>query len=106
MQAARLRSVSGAARLYAGEHDLKDPLISPVYGDFQGFPPTFLLTGTRDLFLSNTARTHIKLREASVLADLLVYEGLAHGDYLAEASAPESQHAYAELNAFLLQHLR
>ena len=35
--------------VYAKGHDLKDPLISPVYGDMHGFPPTILTTGTRDL---------------------------------------------------------
>ncbi len=34
--------LGAAARLYADGHDLKDPLISPVYGDFAGFPPTYL----------------------------------------------------------------
>ena len=29
-----------AALLYANGHDLKDPMLSPVYGDYQGFPPT------------------------------------------------------------------
>ena len=95
-----------AARMYAGDYDLKDPLISPIYGDLHGFPPTFLVTGTRDLFLSNTARAHIELRSAGAVADLLVYEGVSHGDYAAEADSPESQQTYAELNAFLLRHLQ
>ena len=98
--------LEGAARLYAGDNDLKDPLISPIYGDFQGFPPTFLVTGTRDLFLSNTARAHIALRAAGVVADLLVYEGASHGEYGSEADSPEHQQTYGELNAFLLQHLQ
>ena len=99
-------TIGGSARLYAGDHNLKDPLLSPVYGDFQGFPPTFLVTGTRDLFLSNTARAHIKLRAAGVIADLLVFEGMSHADYGFEVDSPESQQTYEELNAFLLQHLQ
>jgi transposase len=43
-----------ATVVYANGHDLKDPLISPVYGDMHGFPPAILTTGTRDLLLSNT----------------------------------------------------
>ena len=92
--------------MYPGDNDLKDPLYSPVYGDFHGFPPTFLLTGTRDLFLSNTVRAHIKLRQAGAVADLLVYEDVSHGDYATEATSPESLHAYAEMNAFPLRHLQ
>jgi acetyl esterase/lipase len=92
--------------VHAGGRDLKDPLVSPQYGDFHGFPPTLLVTGTRDMLLSNTVRAHIKLRQAGAVADLLVYDGVAHGDYIAVMNSPESVHAYAELNAFLLQHLQ
>jgi acetyl esterase/lipase len=98
--------VENASRLYAGGRDLKDPLVSPHYGPVDGFPPTLLVTGTRDMLLSNTARTHIKLRQAGVEADLLVYEGVSHADYIVVMNSPESLHAYAELNAFLLQHLQ
>ena len=38
-----------AAKLYANGHDLKDPMLSPVYGDFQGFPPSILTSGTRSV---------------------------------------------------------
>ena len=45
--------------LYAGGHDLRDPYLSPVYGDFtRGFPPTILSSGTRDKLLSDTVRFH------------------------------------------------
>jgi acetyl esterase/lipase len=74
--------VEAVSRLYANGRDLKDPLVSPLYGDFHGIPPTFLVTGTHDLLLSATARTHIKLRQAGAVADILVYEGACHGEYL------------------------
>ena len=48
-------------------NELTDPLISPVYGDFKGFPPTYLVSGRRDMFLSNTVRTHRKLRTVGVV---------------------------------------
>lgn len=40
-----------AAALYANGRDLKDPMLSPIYGDLSGFPPAILTTGTRDLFI-------------------------------------------------------
>ena len=97
--------LESAARLYAGDHDRADPLLSPVYGDFAGFPPVMLFTGTRDLFLSNTVRVHQKLRAAGVEADLLVFEGVAHGDYLGFRQTPESALAYGELGRFVARHL-
>jgi acetyl esterase/lipase len=96
--------LEGAAKLYANGRDLKTPLISPVYGEFKGFPPTYLVTGTRDLFLSDTVRVHRKMRVAGVVADLNVYEGVSHGEYIMDL--PESQQAYGELGAFLLRHLQ
>ena len=97
--------LGAAAQLYADGHDLKDPLLSPVYGDFAGFPPTYLITGTRDMFLSDTARTHRKLRAAGVIADLHVYEGVAHADYLILTESPESKDVFKEVGAFFKKHL-
>jgi acetyl esterase/lipase len=51
-----------AAKLYANGSDMKDPQLSPIYGDFTGVPPAILTSGTRDLFLSLTVLTHRKLR--------------------------------------------
>jgi epsilon-lactone hydrolase len=97
--------LSASARLYAGGVDLKDPHLSPVYGSFQGFPPTLLTTGTRDLFLSNTVRVHRKLREAGVDARLEVYEGQSHGQYLVDTTAPESKEAFEDIAEFFDAHL-
>ena len=97
--------LEGAAKLYAAGRDLRTPLISPVYGDFEGFPPTYLVTGTRDLFLSDTVRVHRKMRVAGVVAELNIYEGLSHGEYASVVDSPESEQTFGELGAFLLQHL-
>ena len=91
--------------IYAHGHDLKDPLISPVYGDMHGFPPTILTTGTRDLLLSNTVRVHRKLRRAGVDAVLQVYEGESHAQYQADETAPESKEAFGEIASFFGAHL-
>ena len=93
------------ARLYANGHDLKDPLLSPVYGDMHGFPPAILTTGTRDLLLSNTVRVHRKLRDAGVEAELEVYEGQSHAQYMRDANAPETKEAFTEIARFFDKHL-
>jgi epsilon-lactone hydrolase len=94
-----------AAKLYAGSHDLKEPYLSPIYGDFHGFPPAILTTGTRDLFLSNTVRTHRKLRRAGVEADLNVYEGQSHAEYYVNPDAPETKEAMTDIANFFDKHL-
>ncbi len=94
-----------AAQLYAHGHDLKDPQLSPIYGDFTGLPPAILTSGTRDLFLSNTVRTHRKLRRAGVPAELMVFEGFSHAQYLFNPSAPETREMFGELAAFFDRYL-
>jgi monoterpene epsilon-lactone hydrolase len=91
--------LDAAAKLYAGSHDLKEPLLSPVYGDLSGFPPTVLVSGTRDLFLSDTVRVHQKLLQAGVAAQLLILEGQSHAQFL-DNDVPESRAALREIAEF------
>lgn len=91
-------------KLYANGRDLKDPMLSPIYGGMTGWPPTILISGTRDLLLSATARTHRKLRAAGVPAELHVYEGMSHADYLTAYPAPECRDALKEIAMFFDRH--
>ncbi len=97
--------VQEAFSLYAGKYDHKHPYVSPIYGDFRGFPPSYLISGTRDLLLSDTVRTHQKMRTANVEADLHIYEGLSHREYTMVTDAPEFERHFGELNRFLLRFL-
>jgi epsilon-lactone hydrolase len=90
--------------MYANGRDLKGPLISPIYGDFHGFPPAILTSGTRDLLLSDTVRVHRKLRQAGVEAQLQVFEGQSHAQYLFDPS-PEGREVFQEVAAFFVAHL-
>jgi acetyl esterase/lipase len=93
------------AALYANGRDLKDPMLSPVYGDLRDFPPAILTSGTRDLLLSSTVRVHRKLRQAGVEALLQVFEGQSHAQYMRDASAPETREAFEEIALFFDKHL-
>jgi acetyl esterase/lipase len=93
------------AKVYANGRDLKDPLLSPVYGDMGGFPPTILTSGTRDLLLSNTVRVHRKLRQAGVEAALQVFEGQSHAHYLRDDTAPETREVFEEIARFFDRHM-
>ena len=88
--------------LYAAGHDLADPYVSPLFGDFtKGFPPTFLQSGTRDMFLSNTVRMHRALRGAGVETELHVFEAMPHG---VPPGSPEDSDLNAEVRRFIDAH--
>jgi len=57
------------------------------------------------LFLSDTVRAHRKLRRAGVEADLNVYEGLSHAQYLFDLAAPETEEVFGDVTAFFDKHL-
>ncbi|HXA32153.1 MAG TPA: alpha/beta hydrolase [Acidimicrobiales bacterium] len=97
------QSLMPANLLYAGDHDLAHPYLSPLFGDFtKGFPPTFLATGTRDLFLSNTVRMHRALRAADISAELHVLESAPHGGFF--GAAPEDAALVREIRRFCDTH--
>lgn len=97
--------VAGMAQVYAGETDLKHPLVSPLYGDFTGFPPTFLVSGTRDLLLSDTVRVQRKLRQANIPVHLQLFEGLSHAEYLYAFEISETREVFTEMQLFFDQYL-
>ena len=85
--------------LYADGADLADPYLSPLFGDLRDLPPTFLQTGTRDLFLSNTVRMHRALRKAGVETELHVFEAMPHGGFM--GGTPEDHELEAEIRRFV-----
>jgi acetyl esterase/lipase len=96
-------SLAESIALYAGDHDLTDPYLSPLFGDFtRGYPPTMLQAGTRDLFLSNAVRMHRSLRAAGIDAELHIFEAMPHGGFF---GAPEDAEVAAEVRRFIAAHL-
>ncbi len=88
--------------LYAGGADLAHPYVSPLFGDFSpGFPPTFLQTGTRDLFLSNTVRMHRALLRAKQSAELHVWEAMPHAGF--GGATPEDVEMQTAMRDFLVR---
>lgn len=89
---------------YAGGHDLADPMVSPLFADLSGLPPTLLIAGTRDVLLSQTTIFHRALLKAGVPAELVVFEAMphAHWSYL---DIPESAEAFETMAGFFTKHL-
>ena len=63
---------------YVEGQDLNNPLISPLFGDFTGFPPTYIQVGNNEILLSDSTMLHKKLIEANVSVKLDIFEGMWH----------------------------
>jgi epsilon-lactone hydrolase len=108
-----LRGLSGALSLPDGKPDtsytattpLTDPVLSPIYADLKGFPPTLFLTSGRDLLLSNTVNLHRAFLNAGVNAQLAVFDGLWHA-FWNEWNLPESKEAHHMMADFFNRELK
>ncbi len=89
---------------YTGSTDLKDSVLSPLYADLTGFPPTLFVTSGRDLLLSGTTILHRAYLRAGVDAQLVVFEALAHA-FWNNAALPESKEADRIMAGFFDRHL-
>ncbi len=90
-------------RMYAGTRDLSDPLLSPVFADYRGFPPLLIQVGTRDTLLSDSVRLARAARAAGVEVTLDVWEGMWHV-WHDQPGVPESREASEVMAAFFVDH--
>ncbi|MEG1256530.1 alpha/beta hydrolase [Clostridium sp.] len=86
---------------YIGENDPHCPYISPVYGEFHGFPPMLMQVGTHEVILSDTLTVAQKAKEQDVEVKLSVYEGMFHVFQVAGDLIPESKEAWNEVGDFI-----
>lgn len=83
-----------------------EPPATALDGDIpKGYPPAFLLSGTRDMCLSQSVLLHRKLRNAGVEADLNVFEGMWHF-FWEDPGLPESHEAMTALANFFNRYLQ
>jgi epsilon-lactone hydrolase len=74
---------------YVASTDAKDPVLSPIYADLHGLPPTLFITSGRDLLLSGTVNLHRAFLHAGVDAQLVVFDALPHAFWY-DAHMPEA----------------
>jgi epsilon-lactone hydrolase len=83
---------------YVGKTDPKDPVLSPIFADLHGMPPTLFITSGRDLLLSGTINLHRAFLNAGDDARLIVYDALPHAFWYSTKlpEALEANHAMAD----------
>lgn len=91
--------LSRSAVAYAGDHDLRDPLVSPLYGSFVDFPPALIVVGTHDCLLDDSRYISKRMRAAGVDATLVEIAGGFHGFVL--LPTPESKEARRQISSFV-----
>lgn len=86
---------------YLGEEDPTNEYVSPLFGNYEGFPPMLIQVGSIEMLLSDSTRVAKKARQAGCKVRLSVYEGMFHVFQMAMLMLPESKQAWMEVGKFL-----
>ena len=97
--------VEDIIRLYAGDADLHNPKLSPMYAEYDGFCPTLIQVGTAEVLYSESITIAEKMRKAGVEVTLTEYSGMWHVFQLLGDLLPEGEAAWNEIGAYAAKHL-
>ncbi len=92
--------VEDIVRIYAGDADLHDPRVSPVYANYTGFCPTYIQVGTGEVLYSESITISEKLKAAGVDVTVTEYSGMWHVFQLFGSLLPEGRDAWSRAWAF------
>lgn len=85
---------------YIGNNDVRNPYISPIFGEYNGFPPILMQVGSYEMLLSDTIEVAHKIKENGGKVRLSVYEGMFHVFQMSKLLIPESRNAWQEVEHF------
>lgn len=63
---------------YNQEYELNHPFISPLFGDFEGFPSTYIQVGDNEILLNDATMLHKKMVKANVPVQIDIFKGMWH----------------------------
>jgi len=93
--------INQVANLYSGGKELTHPYISPLYGDFNGFPDTMIQVSDSEVLLDDSRRLADKMRAARVPVQLDIWHKLPHVWQAFAAVIPEGRAAINDVARFL-----
>lgn len=88
-------------REYAAGEDLTNPYLSPLFGEYEGFPPMLIQVGSYEMLLSDSVLLAQKAKEVGVKVRLSIYEGMFHVFQMAPLTLPECKRAWVEIGHFI-----
>jgi len=89
------------AKAYVGKTDPREPLVSPIFGDFIGLPALQIFVGDTEILLDDARRLSERARAAGVVVDLQVYPDMPHAWPSLSAILPEGRKALDDAALFM-----
>lgn len=91
--------------IYLQEHDPRDPLASPLYGDLADLPPIQIHVGTSEILLDDARRYVARARQAGVNATAHIWEGMPHVFHTNVGTLDAAEQALETIGDFLKEKL-
>jgi epsilon-lactone hydrolase len=89
------------SKYYIGEHDGRNPFISPQFGDLRGLPPIFINSAVDDEFFEDREKFSGKAKDAGVDVKFTAGESMIHCYPLLAPLFPEAAEAMSEIVAYI-----
>jgi monoterpene epsilon-lactone hydrolase len=89
------------ALCYTDESNLANPLVSPVYADFHGFPPLLIQVGSEEILLDDAIVLAEKAKADSVDVTLNIWDGMFHVWQALGDLIPENKKTFEEIAQFV-----
>lgn len=99
-----IQSFSKMILYYAGQADGSDPELSPIFADFQGFPPLYFIVGEDEILLDDSLIAARQARKAGVETSIDVWPVLPHAFPLMEGAFCEAAQARKDIFDFMQAH--
>ena len=96
----------GFAPAYLGIHDPANPLISPLFADLHGLPPTLIHVGSDEMLLDDSLRLGKKLTAAGANVRLEVWTGMWHVFQVFAPYVPEAQQAICQIGDWICEQIQ
>ncbi|TAM12210.1 MAG: alpha/beta hydrolase [Nevskiaceae bacterium] len=90
---------------YVGEHDTADPLLSPLYADFTGFPPLYFIASNNEVLRDDSILLAMRARDAGVAVKVDIWPVLPHAFPVLENWLVEARAAREDIVAFMRRYL-
>lgn len=99
-------TIREASRFYAGPTDPYVPTLSPLYGDFRGFPPLLVHAGADEVLRDDAVRVAERARAAGVPVESRLWAQVPHGWQFFAAVMPEARESLTLTQQFIAHHVR
>lgn len=92
-------------QIYVGENEADNPLISPIFGDYLGFPPIFITCDYNETLYADAKALYKKCEQAGVEVEMVEMKGTFHAFAPIGTGSPETRQILEENIVFMCKYV-